>query len=72
MRIYASNNEAIDVHKWHAPTEEQARRIWGMALKGPGPDGRGDCFAYDAEHPPYGLEDYHCYICGDRMEDWHD
>lgn len=30
---------------------------------GDGPDGRGNCFAYDADHPDYAETDYTCHKC---------
>lgn len=59
-RIYDGESNPHDFCRRHYPkTEEAARRIYG---RGEGPDGRGNCFGYDAEHPDYEGEDYHCDI----------
>ena len=65
-RIYASDNEPLDFCRVHFPKSyEAAERKYGLAAWGrEGPDGRGDCFTYDAEHPPYQDEDYKCETCG--------
>ena len=34
---------------------------------GVGPDGRGNCYDYDAEHPPYTDWDYRCHKCGKAL-----
>ena len=61
-RIYTSANDPIDFCQRHFPkTEAEAEARYGNL--GDGPDGRGNCFAYDAEHPNYGGEDYRCHDC---------
>ena len=66
MRIYASNNDPFDFCKNCMPDEDEALHELGDV--GEGPDGRTNCFAYDAEHPSYddGIE-YKCYICGEIL-----
>ena len=77
MRIYDSEWNAVDLCKNCIPTEQEARKKYGV---GPdGPDGRGNCFEYDAEHPWFfnGWNDeeddwiaddgYDCAECGDRL-----
>lgn len=50
-RIVTGSNDPVDFCRVCFPkTEEAARAEYG---NGEGPDGRGNCFAYDAEHPPY-------------------
>ena len=61
-RIYASDGDPIDLHAECFPDEDEAWERFGDV--GDGPDGRGNCFAYEAEHPPYEYEDYNCYQCG--------
>lgn len=61
-RVYASNNDPINYCVKCFPSESEARATHGNV--GDGPDGRGDCFEYDADHPDYDGEDYHCYRCG--------
>lgn len=59
-RIYTSRNDPLDFCLQHFPVEEVAEQRYGHL--GDGPDGRGNCFAYDAEHPWY-EGDYKCVIC---------
>ena len=61
-RIYTSRNDPIDFCQRHFPrTEDAAREEFGDV--GDGPDGRGNCFEYDACHPDYDGNGYHCYEC---------
>jgi len=66
-RIYDSANDAHDFCARHFPTEVVAERRFGDV--GDGPDGRGNCFAYEAEHPPYEGEHYHCKTCKTLLND---
>jgi hypothetical protein len=63
-RIYDSTSDPIDYCRRcfdrHFPTEAKAFAEHGD--KGDGPDGRGNCFGYDSDHPPYEHEDY-CAKC---------
>lgn len=70
MRIYTSESDPIDFCRKHMPSEEKAFEMYGNL--GDGPDGRGNCFSYDDEHPDY--EDlgydrnpYRCSVCGCRL-----
>lgn len=70
-RIYDSTNDPLDFclscwSQFAATEEAAAKRFQGH---GTGPDGRGDCFAYDAEHPDYGGEDYTCTTCSRPLTD---
>lgn len=65
-RIYDSANNPHDFCKQHMPTETAADRRFGNV--GDGPDGRGNCFGYDAEHPAYEDENYHCTSCRKLLE----
>ena len=60
-RVYASNNDPIDFCAGCFPTEAVAIHVFGN--HGDGPDGRGNCFEYDASHPGYDGEDYKCANC---------
>jgi len=61
-RVYTSANDPIDFCVTHYPkTEAIAFSRFGNL--GDGPDDRGNCFGYDAEHPDYGGEDYVCHTC---------
>lgn len=64
-RIYTSTSDPIDFCRGHFPkTEKAALRYANM---GDGPDGRGNCFGYDAEHPDYPDEGYKCHVCGKEL-----
>lgn len=40
------------------------------ANKGDGPDGRGNCYAYDVEHPDYtDGEEYYCETCKHKLDE---
>lgn len=60
-RIYTGDNSPLDFCQKHFPTEEEAKKLYG---KGEGPDGRGNCFGYDDDHPDYDGENYHCHQKG--------
>jgi hypothetical protein len=64
-RIYDSGNDPHDFCRGCYPlTETIAEQQFGrVRLTGEGPDGRGNCFGYDAEHPPYEDENYKCETC---------
>lgn len=71
-RICTSASDPLDFCKAHFPKSEAAAlKRFGLAKCGEGPDGRGDCFAYDAEHPDY-LDDpetYRCHACRKVLTD---
>ena len=60
-RIYTSASDPLDFCRPHFPSEATAMKRYGHV--GDGPDGRGNCFGYDAEHPDYEGEGYHCRTC---------
>jgi len=61
-RIYTSTSDPIDFCRLHFPlTEAIAEQLYGSL--GDGPDGRGNCFGYDTDHPAYEGEGYHCTVC---------
>lgn len=60
-RIYTSANDPIDFCKKHFPQEKDALADYGNL--GNGPDNRGNCFEYNAEHPFYEGEEYRCDKC---------
>lgn len=65
-RIYTSDNSPLDFCKRCFPkTEAIAFAEFGNV--GDGPDGRGNCFGYDTEHPPYGDIGYDCHKCGKAL-----
>jgi hypothetical protein len=66
-RIYTSCSDPLDFCQRCFPSEARAERAYGDV--GDGPDGRGNCFGYDAEHPSYDGEDYTCERCGKRLTD---
>lgn len=61
-RIYTSQNVPLDFCQGHFPSEKEALEQYGKL--GDGPDGRGNCFEYDTEHPPYEEEGTCCETCG--------
>ncbi len=64
-RIYNGFNEPLDFcRKCYPTTEERARVKYG---DGTGPDNRGNCFGYDAEHPDYDGENYKCELCKEPL-----
>lgn len=69
-RIYDSANEPLDFCTECYPTEPVAEKKYGdVAKTGTGPDDRGNCFTYDAEHPPYEHEEYDCTKCHVRLNE---
>lgn len=64
-RIYDSGNDPLDFCQDCYPTTEvNAFSKYGDVTKtGVGPDDRGNCFGYDAEHPEYDGTGYKCYRC---------
>ncbi len=64
-RIYTSTSDPIDFCKRHFPNEAKARLDFGKL--GDGPDGRGNCFAHNAEHPEYEGEGYTCEVCNKEL-----
>jgi len=64
-RIYTSASDPVDFHAECFPTEGDAEEQFGNV--GDGPDGRGNCFAYDAEHPDYEEMGYDCHRCGEPL-----
>lgn len=66
-RIYTSRSDPMDFCRVHFPAEEEAFDRYGYL--GDGPDGRGNCFGYDDDHPAYEDEDYDCAICGKRLRE---
>jgi hypothetical protein len=67
-RIYTSDNDPLDFCQHCFPkTEDAAFEEYGNV--GDGPDGRGNCFGYDAEHPDYVTEGYCCHICKELLQD---
>ena len=66
-RIYTSTNDPLDFCQVHFPNEKNAEKRFGNV--GSGPDGRGNCFSYDAEHPPYEDTDYKCESCGRQLNE---
>lgn len=60
-RIYSSVSDPVDFCKDCFPDEDDATDQYGNV--GDGPDGRGNCFGYNADHPPYEGEGYTCEVC---------
>jgi hypothetical protein len=69
-RIYDSASNPLDFCKRHFPSEKNAEKLYGdVAKTGEGPDGRGNCFGWDAEHPDYEGEDYQCVRCRKNLNE---
>lgn len=65
-RIYDSASNPHDFCRAHFPTEVEARCSFFDV--GDGPDDRGNCFGYEAEHPDYDGEDYQCCVCRKTLD----
>ena len=67
-RIYNSANDPLDFCQHCFPDRETAEVEHGdVTISGTGPDERGNCFEYEAEHPPYEDTDYTCEACRDLL-----
>lgn len=65
-RIRTSCSDPIDFCRSCFPSEDDAEEEYGDV--GEGPDGRGNCFAYEDEHPPYEDDEYYrCATCDVRL-----
>lgn len=64
-RIYTSQSDPIDFCLKCFPKEESAKEQY--ANLGDGPDNRGNCFDYNADHPPYQDDDYTCEKCNKKL-----
>lgn len=60
-RVYSSANDPIDFCIECFPTYRSAEAQFGNV--GDGPDGRGNCFGYNDDHPPYEDTTYRCHDC---------
>lgn len=62
-RICTSEADPVDLcKKCYPKTEQHAKKKYGNL--GDGPDNRGNCFLYNADHPPYEeVLDYECEKC---------
>lgn len=69
-RIYDSASNPLDFCGRCFPSESVAEKRYGNVAKtGNGPDGRGNCFGWDVEHPDYEFENYHCTKCRKRLRE---
>lgn len=64
-RVIDSTNEPHDYCSKCFPQMKIATEEFGNI--GDGPDGRGNCFEYNADHPDYECEDYVCCECTRRL-----
>jgi hypothetical protein len=62
-RICASNNDPHDFCFSCYPSQDDADED-PQFHQGEGPDDRGDCYEYDADHPDYDGLGYTCEVCG--------
>lgn len=65
-RIYTSANDPLDFCAQCFVAEQEADEMYGDV--GQGPDGRQNCFEYDADHPGYEDTGYCCAACGKLLE----
>lgn len=66
-RIYTSRNDPVDFcQKCFLGPKTAEEKYSGL---GDGPDGRGNCYEYDAFHPDYSGEDYVCAKCKVMLTD---
>lgn len=61
-RINTSLSDPLDFCKSCFPDAILAKERYGHL--GDGPDGRGNCFSWNDEHPDYTLDEYFCESCG--------
>lgn len=66
-RIYTSVSDPVDFCAKHFPGRVKAIELY--ANVGDGPDGRGNCFGYNDDHPDYGDTGYTCETCGKPLTD---
>ena len=66
-RIFTSASDPIDFCRHCFPSEKSAAKDSRFNNDEEGPDGRGNCFGWDAEHPPYEGEDYKCHDCRSEL-----
>jgi hypothetical protein len=66
-RVYDSANNPHDFCEGCFPDLAEAHEEFGVEVCGEGPDGRGDCFEHQADHPPYAGENYRCEHCNKRL-----
>lgn len=60
-RVRASDSGPYDFCQECFPSEAEALEEFGDV--GDGPDERGNCFAYEDDHPNYDYCDYRCCRC---------
>lgn len=66
-RIYDSRSDPYDFCYRCFPGNEEAEERF--MNNGDGPDDRGNCYGYDAEHPTYAGEGYVCIDCHKELGD---
>ena len=64
-RIYTSASDPLDFCVDCFPDLAEADEEYGDV--GDGPDGRGNCFGHNEDHPPYEDENYKCERCKKRL-----
>lgn len=65
-RVCDSGNEPHDFCRHCMPNESKAAEEFDNPNT-QGPDGRGNCYEYEPEHPPYRYCDYNCERCGRKL-----
>ena len=64
-RIFTSANDPLNFCRKCWPTETRAFELYGNL--GDGPDGRGNCYGYDEDHPSYDDGEYRCCSCRKKL-----
>lgn len=64
-RIYSSCNDPLDFCLRCWVSEATAKKRY--STWGDGPDNRGNCFDYNADHPDYEGTGYTCTTCGRKL-----
>lgn len=65
MRVCTGNGRNLEFCDKHAPTEAEAKRLYGAGFDRDYGENR---FAYDPEHPPYDDgETFQCCVCHKKL-----
>jgi len=64
-RIYNSLSDPLDFCRACFPDSVRAETLY--AHLGDGPDGRGNCYGWNDDHPDYADDEYFCENCGNVL-----
>ena len=62
-RVYDSDSSPINYCRDCFPDEAEAEALHKFPVRPTDNDGRGCCFDWGSDHPPYDGEDYRCHKC---------